>query len=109
MLKEYRTDSNASSIPAIHIVAVRLQDDELKGTVYARVVGNAFGLEVLEKAIDHFVEGDVYEDKECSQLVQDGFFEIVRTPRRKDDFVFLIDREIVERFVVGVEIVDFFV
>jgi hypothetical protein len=90
----------------IHKVAVYLQDDMHKGVVYVKIVGNNLGKDVLEQAINQVLYGDVYSNEDCSQLLEDEFIHIYKYPRKKSDFVYLLERKYAEDFIIGVKIMD---
>jgi hypothetical protein len=91
---------------SIHKVAVYLQDNKHKGTVYVKIVGNTLGNDVLVQSIKQVMDGEIYVDVDCLQLLEDDYINIYKFPRRKNDFVYLLERKFVEDFIVGVKIVD---
>ena len=102
-MRTYATDVQKKTT---HKVAVYLQDDHHKGTVYVKIKGDRLGKDVLEQSFGHLLDGDIYLDEGCNQLLNDDFIEIYKLPRRKKDFVFLIERKKAEDFIVGVKIID---
>jgi hypothetical protein len=102
-VKSYTTHLQTKSI---HKVAVFLQDNKHKGTVYVKIVGNKLGKDVLEQSIKHVLDGEIYVDADCSQLLEDDYINIYKFPRRKKDFVYLLERKFAEDFIIGVKIVD---
>jgi hypothetical protein len=102
-VKIYSTAINTESI---HRVAISLQDDKHKGTVYAKIKGTKLGKQVIEQSISHVLNGEIYSDAYCSQLLDDEYIHIFRTPSRKKDFVYLIERKFAEDYIVAVNIID---
>jgi hypothetical protein len=102
-VKSYTTFLETKSI---HKVAVYLQDDKHKGTVYVKIVGNKLGKNVLDQSIRQVLYGDIYNDADCSQLLEDEFINIYKLPRTKREFVYLLERKYAEDFIIGVKIID---
>lgn len=102
-MKKYST---AFEIESIHTVAISLQDDKHKGKVYTKVEGTKLGKQILEQSISQVIDGEIYVDKACLQLVEDDYIQIYKTPRRKKDFVYLIERKFAEDYIVAVNIID---
>jgi hypothetical protein len=102
-VKSYTTFLQTESI---HKVAVYLQDDQHKGTVYVKILGNKLGKNVIDQSIKNVLDGDIYLDEDCSQLLEDEFINIYKYPRRKKDFVYLLERKFAEDFIIGVKIID---
>lgn len=102
-MKFYKTSEGENSI---HRVAVYLQDDKHKGTVYVEIAGISIGKEVLDRAIREVLYGDIYSDKLCSMLLQDDYIPIYKYPRKKKEFVYLLERKFSEHFIIGVMIID---
>jgi hypothetical protein len=102
-VKSYTTYLQTKSI---HKVAVYLQDDKHKGTVYVKIVGNNLGKNVLDQSIKHVMYGDIYIDEDCSQLLEDEYINIYKLPSKKNEFVYLLERKYAEDFIVGVKIID---
>lgn len=64
---------------------------------------------MLIEAIRRLGSGPVYTDKACKKPVLDDFIEVQREqPAKKgeEQFVFLIDRQEAQRYIVGAMIVD---
>jgi hypothetical protein len=102
-MKSYITYENKQSI---HKVVVYLQDDKHKGIVYVRIVGNKLGKDVLDQSIRQVLAGEIYLDEDCSILLEDEYIHIYKYPRRKTDFVYLLERKFAEDFIIGVKIID---
>jgi hypothetical protein len=91
---------------SIHKVAVYLQDDQHKATVYVKIMGNQLGKNVIDESLNQVLDGEVYLDEDCSRLLEDDFIKIYKSPRRKKDFVYLIERTFAADYIIGVKIVD---
>jgi hypothetical protein len=91
---------------SIHKVAVYLQDDRHKATVYVKILGNKLGKHVIDQSINHVLDGDIYIDEDCSQLLEDEYITIYKYPRRKKDFVYLLERKFAADYIIGVKIID---
>jgi hypothetical protein len=102
-VKNYNTYLENESI---HKVAVYIQDDQHTNTVYVKIAGNTHGKYVLDESINEVLYGEIYTDMDCLQLLQDEYIEIYKFPRRKKDFVYLIERKFAENYIVGVRIID---
>jgi hypothetical protein len=102
-VKSYITYEKKQSI---HKVVVYLQDDKHKAAVYVKIVGNKLGKDVLEQSIRQVLVGEIYSDEGCSLLLEDEYIHIYKYPRRKKDFVYLLERKFAEDFIIGVKIID---
>jgi hypothetical protein len=103
ILKSYTTFSESKTI---HKVVVYLQDDEHKGKVYVKIEGDQLGKNVIDQSIKHVLGGEIYIDEDCSELFEDEYIHIYKYPRRKNDFVYLLERKFAEDFIIGVKIID---
>lgn len=101
-----KTYSIAIEMESIHKVAVSIQDDKHKGSVYTKVEGTKWGKQVIDQSIKNVLDGEIYTDKDCSQLLEDDYIPIYKFPRRKKDFVYLIERRFAEDYIVAVNIID---
>jgi hypothetical protein len=93
----------------IHKVVVYLQDDKHKATVYVKVVGNKLGKEVIDQSVRQVLDGEIYLDEDCSLLLADEYIHIYKYPRRKNDYVYLLERKFAEDYIIGVKIIDCFI
>jgi hypothetical protein len=91
---------------SVHNIAVYIQDDQHKSIVYVKIAGYTHGKYVLDQSIREVLYGEIYTDKDCLQLLQDEYIEIYKFPRRKKDFVYLIERKYAENYIVGVRIIE---
>jgi len=101
-----KTYTTYIELESIHIVAISLQDDKHKGMVYAKIEGTKLGMAVIDQSISNMLKGEIYSDEDCSQLLDDDYIPIYKSPRRKKDFVYLLERKLAENYIVAVKIID---
>jgi hypothetical protein len=62
--------------------------------------------QMVHQSIRQVLVGEIYTDEDCSLLLEDEYIHIYKYPRRKNDFVYLLERKFAEDFIIGVKIID---
>lgn len=102
-MRSYDTES---SLMSTHKVAIFLQDGEHRGVVYTQIVGEQYGKEVLDEAMNQVMKGAIYTNAGCTNPLENEYIEIYKHPRRKHDFILLIDRNYAGEYIVGTSIIE---
>ncbi|MDD9271055.1 hypothetical protein ACFPES_28810 [Paenibacillus sp. GCM10023248] len=93
----------------IQRVAILLQDQDAIGRVYVELEGGLKSREVMVEALKRLEDGLIYADENCKEVINSEYIELSRkkgTGRRdEEEFIFLIDREYAEDYVVSAKII----
>jgi Ni,Fe-hydrogenase III large subunit len=90
-------------------VLVVLQDRDAAGRVYIKMDEPLPSNEILLEAIKRLEEGTIYKDADCKLLNDDEYIEIYHergTPKKNEDFVFLIHRSFAHEHIAAMQIMQ---
>ncbi|WNR44970.1 hypothetical protein [Paenibacillus roseipurpureus] len=90
-------------------VEITLRDRNATTKVYVEIQGSSKPREVMLEALNRLVNGMIYADEACTELIENDFIELrAKTSNHRsdrEDFTFLIDRDFVENYVVSAKII----
>lgn len=92
----------------IQRVAILLQDQDATGRVYVEIEGGLKSREVMVEALKRLEDGLIYADENCKELIESEYIELRKrgiSRREEEEFIFLIDRQHAEDYVVSAKII----